>query len=328
MLINCLPFVLDTRLTLIWAGLIRWGIVIHGFIDGYSRLVTGLRASNNNRGSTVLELFLQAAHQYGVPSRLRGDHGVENILVAAWMEHYKGVRRGSYIWGRYDSLSLNLPMYLVIKSSCPQYRSVHNVRIERLWVDVTAMFGAKWSEFFTLLELHHGLNINNPNHIWLLHELFLHEVNRDADDFAIGWNHHVVQVTGGSHRTPADMFGFDMIALGVRGEALPEENLSEQELAEYGVDWQDLRDEHVLSSQLQNNDHNEGTTSWVGRVGPPPNLNEVAVHPPEGSMTVEQVYQLHHYLSPYQAEHPDPDVLAQWWRIGLAFAQACSPVFL
>ncbi|KAJ6448518.1 hypothetical protein C8R45DRAFT_761396, partial [Mycena sanguinolenta] len=41
-------------------GLIRWGIVIHGFIDGYSHLITGLRASNNNRGSTVLLLFLDA----------------------------------------------------------------------------------------------------------------------------------------------------------------------------------------------------------------------------------------------------------------------------
>ncbi|KAJ4464195.1 hypothetical protein C8J55DRAFT_386602, partial [Lentinula edodes] len=41
-------------------GLIRWGIIIHGFIDGYSRLITGLRASNNNRGQTVLSLFLSA----------------------------------------------------------------------------------------------------------------------------------------------------------------------------------------------------------------------------------------------------------------------------
>ncbi|KAJ4473970.1 hypothetical protein C8J55DRAFT_376515, partial [Lentinula edodes] len=41
-------------------GLIRWGIIIHGFIDGYSRLITGLRASNNNRGQTVLSLFISA----------------------------------------------------------------------------------------------------------------------------------------------------------------------------------------------------------------------------------------------------------------------------
>lgn len=82
-------------------GLIRWGIIIHGFIDGYSRLITALRASNNNLGDTVLDLFLAAAAVYGVPSRLRGDHGVENIKVAAWMEEYRGTARGSYIWGRY-----------------------------------------------------------------------------------------------------------------------------------------------------------------------------------------------------------------------------------
>jgi hypothetical protein len=81
-------------------GLIRWGIVIHGFIDGYSRLITGLQASDNNRGETVLALFHRAAALYAVPSRIRGDHGVENILLAAWMETHRGIRRGSYIWGR------------------------------------------------------------------------------------------------------------------------------------------------------------------------------------------------------------------------------------
>lgn len=82
-------------------GLIRWGIVIHGFIDGYSRLITGLRASDNNRSETVLDVFLEAADKYRVPSRLQGDHGVENLLVAAWMEREHGEGRGSYIWGRY-----------------------------------------------------------------------------------------------------------------------------------------------------------------------------------------------------------------------------------
>lgn len=81
-------------------GLIRWGIVIHGFIDGYSRLITGLQASNNNRAATVLALFLRAAEVYGVPSRLRGDHGTENLFVAEWIERHNGSLRGSYIWGR------------------------------------------------------------------------------------------------------------------------------------------------------------------------------------------------------------------------------------
>ena len=85
----------------LYLGLIRYGIVIHGFIDGYSRLITGIKASDNNRGETVLCLFLDAARQYGVPSRVRGDHGVENLLVAAWMEaHMGGDGQKRYIWGR------------------------------------------------------------------------------------------------------------------------------------------------------------------------------------------------------------------------------------
>lgn len=81
-------------------GLIRWRIIIHGFIDGYSRLVVGLRASNNNRAQTVLDLFMDATASYRIPSRVRGDHGTENVLVAQFMENFHGERRGSYIWGR------------------------------------------------------------------------------------------------------------------------------------------------------------------------------------------------------------------------------------
>ncbi|KAJ7664653.1 hypothetical protein DFH06DRAFT_918240, partial [Mycena polygramma] len=39
---------------------LRRHFLIHGFIDGYSRLITGLLASNNNRGQTVLDLFFAA----------------------------------------------------------------------------------------------------------------------------------------------------------------------------------------------------------------------------------------------------------------------------
>lgn len=60
----------------------------------------GIRASNNNRAETVLELFEDIAIIHGYPSRVRGDHGTENLLVAARMEELRGVERGSYIWGR------------------------------------------------------------------------------------------------------------------------------------------------------------------------------------------------------------------------------------
>jgi hypothetical protein len=50
----------------------------------------------------MLDVFLRAAHVYGVPLRIRGDHGVENILLAIWMAERQGLR--AYIWGRYDVL--------------------------------------------------------------------------------------------------------------------------------------------------------------------------------------------------------------------------------
>ena len=86
---------------MLWSGLIRWKIVIHCFVDGYSRFVTGIRAHTDNRAMTVLTLFLEAIERHGVPSRVRGDHGTENVRVAEWMEEHRGLNRGSYIWGRY-----------------------------------------------------------------------------------------------------------------------------------------------------------------------------------------------------------------------------------
>jgi hypothetical protein len=74
--------------------------VFHGFADGKARVVTGIKASNNNRAVTVLNVFLTAITRFGAPSRVRGDHGTENVLVAEWMEEHRGPNRGSYIWGR------------------------------------------------------------------------------------------------------------------------------------------------------------------------------------------------------------------------------------
>ena len=36
--------------------------------------------------------------EFGFPSCIHGDHGTENLLVAALMEDAQGV--GSYIWGK------------------------------------------------------------------------------------------------------------------------------------------------------------------------------------------------------------------------------------
>ena len=79
----------------------RW-IVVHGGVDGYSRIPVYLYASNNNKASTVLSLFLQAVSEYGLPSRVRSDKGGENVDVSAYMLSHiqRGPGRGSMITGK------------------------------------------------------------------------------------------------------------------------------------------------------------------------------------------------------------------------------------
>lgn len=65
-------------------------IVIHGGIDGKSRKVVFLKASTNNRAGTVFESFQEAVGRYGVPSRVRGDYGKENLDVKRFMDNCRG----------------------------------------------------------------------------------------------------------------------------------------------------------------------------------------------------------------------------------------------
>lgn len=55
--------------------LIRWRIVVHGGIDGFSRRIVYLQASDNNRADTVMNLFRSAVRNCGWPSRVRSDKG-------------------------------------------------------------------------------------------------------------------------------------------------------------------------------------------------------------------------------------------------------------
>jgi hypothetical protein len=200
------------------------------------------------------------------------------------------------------------------------------VRIERLWVYVTAQVGATWANHFMMLELNFGLDINNLHHIWLLQHLFLPAINSVLSFFAQSWNEHKIEIRDGPNRSLADMFGFDMLVHGVRGDALPSDDLdmSHEELEVFGVDWEALRDENVLRSQRDNNDLQEQPDTWLGRVGPPPNLNEVQVNAPEAPLIFAEIQSIDSMVSPW-AGLGDDDSIIQTWIHGLATARNLRP---
>ena len=81
--------------------LIRWSFVVHGGIDG---------CASNNCAPTVLQQFLKSVSLFGLPDRVRSDHGGENIDV----------------WRYMLSTHNNDPTCIITGSS------THNERIERL----------------------------------------------------------------------------------------------------------------------------------------------------------------------------------------------------
>jgi len=149
-------------------SLVKFGFVIHGAIDGFSRLITFLKCSTNNRSTTVLELFSDAVQDYGVPSRIRTDHGGENVLIWELMETLRGVNRGSALRGT----------------------STQNQRIERLWRDVFRCVCSTYYYLFQSMSDSGILNSDNILHLILLHYIFKPRINKSLKLFCNAWNHH------------------------------------------------------------------------------------------------------------------------------------------
>ncbi|KAJ6620109.1 hypothetical protein B0H10DRAFT_2163679 [Mycena sp. CBHHK59/15] len=172
----------------------------------------------------------------------------------------RGELRGSYIWGR----------------------SVNNTRIERLWYDVTHEFGYKWKHF----------NPTGPEHIWLLHHLFLHCIDEDAQEWAEAWNRHDLQICGERTRSPHDMFFFSQLNDGPRGLERMAAPLDEEvpDPTTYGIDWEVVDDPTLMHHHLMQNPQEwENNNPFAPSVQ---DLSEVPCEPPDSPFTPAQIAHL------------------------------------
>ena len=154
--------------------LIRWRMVIHGCVDGFSRVIVFLKCSNNNEALTVLESFQSAVNTFHYPRRIRTDHGTENVEVARFMLHKYGITTNPVITGR----------------------SIHNQRIERMWKDVFAYVVQYFYNLFYFMESQDILDPDNELHLFALQYIYIPRVKRALDYFTLQWNNHPMSTQG------------------------------------------------------------------------------------------------------------------------------------
>lgn len=160
--------------------MIRWRLVVHAGVDGFSRLIVFIRCSNNNCSSTVLGVFREGELIYGTPDRVRSDHGGENIMVWRHMLEIHG------------------------PSSVITGRSTHNERVERMWRDITRCASSSFIELFSALEADGVLDPVNEVDIFCLHFVFLPRINKSLKDFQGSWNCHQLSTEG--NMSPLQLF--------------------------------------------------------------------------------------------------------------------------
>ena len=160
--------------------MIRWRLVVHAGVDGFTRLIVFIRCSINNCSSTVPDAFREGLAAYGIPDCIRSDHGGENIMV--WRHMLETHGNPSSVTGR----------------------SIPKKRVERMWHNITRCASSSFIELFSELETDGILDPVNEVDIFCLHFVFLPRINKSLKDFQDSWNCHPHSTEG--NMSPLQLF--------------------------------------------------------------------------------------------------------------------------
>ncbi|XP_045027546.1 uncharacterized protein LOC116935144 isoform X2 [Daphnia magna] len=160
----------------------KYGFIIHGAIDGYSRLIPYISLENNNNSETVVGLFEKSVEEWGYPASVRSDLGGENVLVADFMINARGVNRNSFRTGK----------------------SVHNQRVERLWKDAIERCTITFMEMFQEMQTDGLLDVDSEMDLLCLHMVAYDVIQRSLQAFKNAWNCHPIRTE--HHKSPMELY--------------------------------------------------------------------------------------------------------------------------
>lgn len=180
----------------------------------------------------MLQHFVSACMHYGVPARVRSDHGKENIQVGLFMNMLHGTQSNSVLTGR----------------------SIHNQRIERLWKDVFEQVVEYFYNLFYSMEDQEIVDISSDKHIFSIQFVFIPIINSHLEIFRSGWNKHKLRTE--QNRSPEEIWLSGVLdnlhspslALSNMFDAQPLEVSLNQALQHFNLDIEDF-DGHGLQTE-------------------------------------------------------------------------------
>lgn len=155
----------------------------------------------------MLSDFISGLKKFGIPSRIRLDKGGEFVHVQNLMEELNGLEHNSVITGK----------------------SVHNVRIERLWRDVFSKVLNKYYLVFNIMENNHLLDIDNSIHMAVLHHVFARRIQNDLSFWMESHNNHPIRTE--NYKSPLHLWY--AVSLTTNKDNTAMNNLFRREYQEY-----------------------------------------------------------------------------------------------